>query len=452
MTTKKKKATPKGRSAPEKRVQLVEVRNVPGREFLQNEFAVLSEQSGANYLRHLQLFMRDLEAHLDIAPILKAFDDRCQEEFETAHAADLAFVQRLKQVKDEFVAIARLPEEPPLPDNHVYHWGEYSLPAFDFLVKHAPSRPMPSEIVGQDAIKFLSSELAAILASFVQNERIGYETGTGRRVETPLYAELEPVAQRVQRLAEESQHTYRNHNDFLYTDPGPHLRGLRRLVRELNPPPTDGSSRVVFSADPGGVHLLGHFGACALYQDGKEDQHAQQSVAQVHAAVTSVVRGIQRQLRASQPGPVFGLPWEKLDGDRFEQLVYEILGTIEEYSNVQRLMPVNAPDGGRDISADRIVRDSVGNSTFEKVIVQCKRLGSALSPTDLMNAANDTLQWGRVDVLIVAAPGDFSQPAVRWAEERDRQRLYPRVFLWGSSLLEHLLASRGPLAGAFGLR
>jgi len=55
-------------------------------------------------------------------------------------------------------------------------------------------------------------------------------------------------------------------------------------------------------------------------------------------------------------------------------------------------------------------------------------------------------------VRAATAPVDFSQPAVRWAEERDRQRLYPRVFLWGSSMLEHVLASRGPLAEAFGLR
>jgi hypothetical protein len=420
-------------------------------DFLHAEYAVLSEQRGANYLRHLKIFMREIEAHPDIAPILQSLEDRCQAEFETAHATDLALVQRLKQVKDDFVAIAHLPEEPALPENHVYHWGEYSLPALDLIAKRVPTYPMPSQIVGQDAIKFLSSEAAAILASFVQNERIGYETGTGRRVEKPLYAELEPIAQQVQQLAEEIQHAYRNHNDFLHTDPGPHLRGLRRLVRELNPSPTDGSLRVVFTADPGGVHLLGHFGARALYQDGKEDQHSQQALAHVHAAVTSVVRAIQRQLRAAPAGAVFGLPWETLDADRFEQLVFEILHTIKEYSNVQRLMPVNAPDGGRDISADRIVHDSVGNSTFEKVIAQCKLLGSTLSPTDLMIAANDTRQWGRVDVLIVAAPGNFSQPAVRWAEERDRQREYPRVFLWGRDMLEHLLSSRRPLAEAFGL-
>jgi hypothetical protein len=66
------------------------------------------------------------------------------------------------------------------------------------------------------------------------------------------------------------------------------------------------------------------------------------------------------------------LPWHRLDDDRFERLLYDLLRGFPEHENVQWLMQTRAPDRGRDISFDRVLRDSTGSVRSERVIVQAK--------------------------------------------------------------------------------
>lgn len=63
------------------------------------------------------------------------------------------------------------------------------------------------------------------------------------------------------------------------------------------------------------------------------------------------------------------LPWDRLDDEGFERLLYDLLRVFPDNENVQWLMHTRAPDRGRDISMDRVLRDSAGGVRNERVIV-----------------------------------------------------------------------------------
>jgi hypothetical protein len=66
------------------------------------------------------------------------------------------------------------------------------------------------------------------------------------------------------------------------------------------------------------------------------------------------------------------LPWDRLDDGGFERLLYDLLRSFPEHENVQWLMQTRAPDRGRDLSLDRVLRDGTGGVRNERVIVQAK--------------------------------------------------------------------------------
>ncbi len=72
-------------------------------------------------------------------------------------------------------------------------------------------------------------------------------------------------------------------------------------------------------------------------------------------------------------GPAtLALPWERLDDDGFERLLYDLLRSIPEHEDVQWLMQTRAPDRGRDLSLDRVLRDGSGGVRTARVILQAK--------------------------------------------------------------------------------
>lgn len=66
------------------------------------------------------------------------------------------------------------------------------------------------------------------------------------------------------------------------------------------------------------------------------------------------------------------LPWDNLDDDGFERLLFDLLRSYTEHENVQWLMQTRAPDRGRDLSIDRVLSDATGGVRRERVIVQAK--------------------------------------------------------------------------------
>jgi Restriction endonuclease len=149
------------------------------------------------------------------------------------------------------------------------------------------------------------------------------------------------------------------------------------------------------------------------------------------------------------------LPWDRLDDEGFERLLYDLLRGIPDCQNVQWLMHPNAPDRGRDLSLDRVLRDGTGGVRTERVIVQAKHwLKRAISPRDVSDAVAAIKLWEPPVVrgLVIATSGRFSADAVAWAEQHNNSGAASFVELWPDSKLETLLAQRPSLAAAHGLR
>lgn len=155
-------------------------------------------------------------------------------------------------------------------------------------------------------------------------------------------------------------------------------------------------------------------------------------------------------------GPAtLALPWERLDDDGFERLLYDLLRSIPEHENVQWLMQTRAPDRGRDLSLDRVLRDGSGGVRTERVIVQAKHWRSRS-----VNAAAvvETLTAGKlwspplVRGIVIATSGRFTADAVSWAERHNAEGTAPYIDLWPESRLETLLAQRPHIAAAHGLK
>lgn len=149
------------------------------------------------------------------------------------------------------------------------------------------------------------------------------------------------------------------------------------------------------------------------------------------------------------------LPWDRLDDDGFERLLYDLLRSIPEYQNVQWLTKTRAADRGRDLSLDRVHRDSTGSVRNERVIVQAKHWRRrSVGPDDVVAvvARMDLWQPPVVRGLIIATSGRFSSDAVDWIEKHNGAARNPLIEMWPDSRLETLLAQKPEIAAGHGLR
>ncbi|MFD6186519.1 restriction endonuclease [Streptomyces goshikiensis] len=149
------------------------------------------------------------------------------------------------------------------------------------------------------------------------------------------------------------------------------------------------------------------------------------------------------------------LPWERLDDDGFERLLYDLLRSIPEHENVQWLMQTRAPDRGRDLSLDRVLKDGSGGVRTERVIVQAKHWRSrSVNAAAVVETATAGKLWSPplVRGIVIATSGRFTADAVAWAERHNAEGTAPYIDLWPESRLETLLAQRPHIAAAHGLR
>jgi len=149
------------------------------------------------------------------------------------------------------------------------------------------------------------------------------------------------------------------------------------------------------------------------------------------------------------------LPWERLDDDGFERLLFDLLRSYTEHENVQWLMRTRAPDRGRDLSMERALKDGTGGVRRERVIVQAKHWRArSVGVKEIATTVAQCEQWQPPAVrgLIIATSGRFSADAVDWTEKHNERAALPLIELWPESKLETLLAERPHLAAAHGLR
>ncbi len=148
------------------------------------------------------------------------------------------------------------------------------------------------------------------------------------------------------------------------------------------------------------------------------------------------------------------LPWERLDDEGFERLLYNLLLSFPEHQNVQWLTNTKAADKGRDLSMERVISDGTGGVRTERVIVQAKHWQKSVNAPDVGNTLTLIKLWQPpvVRVLIMATSGTFSESAVAWVEQHNEKGEAPHIEMWGRARLETLLAQKPHLAAAHGLR
>ena len=125
------------------------------------------------------------------------------------------------------------------------------------------------------------------------------------------------------------------------------------------------------------------------------------------------------------------------------------------YQNVEWLMKTRAPDRGRDLSAERVIRDDGGTTRTERVIVQAKHWTSkSVAPADITNTLAALSLWEPpvVRTLVIATSGRFTTDAVAIVEKHNVDGKLPFIELWADSRLETQLSQRPDLIASYGLR
>jgi hypothetical protein len=154
-------------------------------------------------------------------------------------------------------------------------------------------------------------------------------------------------------------------------------------------------------------------------------------------------------------GVTAALKWEQLDDVGFERLIFNLIANAEEYDNPQWLTHTNAPDRGRDLSAELVRLDSLSGTTRERAIIQARHwLTRSISVEDVATLLAQIKLWEPppVRLLIIATSGRFSSDTVQWIESHNDNGERPRIGMWASSHLELILSRQPHVAAAFKLR
>lgn len=149
------------------------------------------------------------------------------------------------------------------------------------------------------------------------------------------------------------------------------------------------------------------------------------------------------------------LQWNGLAPEQFERLIYTIITFADGYENPQWLMQTSAPDRGRDLSVERVIKDSLGGITRKRVIIQCKHwLSKSISVADVATLQAQMKLWEppRVDVCIVVTSGRFTADAVALIEKENQSDKALTIEMWPDSHLETILAKKPDIIADFKLR
>lgn len=117
-------------------------------------------------------------------------------------------------------------------------------------------------------------------------------------------------------------------------------------------------------------------------------------------------------------------------------------------------MKTRAPDRGRDLSLERILRTPTGESRMERVLVQAKHwLSKSVRDSDVSALVVKAELWmPPFHAVIMVTSGRFTTDAVTWSEIRASNGQRPDVELWSEADLERLLSRFPTIAAAHGLR
>jgi len=147
------------------------------------------------------------------------------------------------------------------------------------------------------------------------------------------------------------------------------------------------------------------------------------------------------------------LNWASLNDETFERLIFNLISDAAEYENPRWMTNTKAPDRGRDLTADRVLADSLSGTSRQRVVFECKAWADqSVSATTAGDAVTKAGLWDPpFDVIVIVTSGRFSIDAVTWIENHNRSNRL-RVEPWPNSHLEGLLATRPHLIEEFNLR
>jgi len=175
-----------------------------------------------------------------------------------------------------------------------------------------------------------------------------------------------------------------------------------------------------------------------------------------HEPLPSEAEDLSSLVAAKPKGSVTTkLNWSAIDAEAFERLIFSLISAEDNYDNPEWLMKTNAPDRGRDLSATRIIKDTLSGTTRSRVVIQCRhRPDASISVSDIATLKEQMALWGdpRVDALVIATTGRFTADAVATIERQNASDTALRIEMWPESHLERVLASRPSLIAEFGLR
>jgi len=158
---------------------------------------------------------------------------------------------------------------------------------------------------------------------------------------------------------------------------------------------------------------------------------------------------------AKPKGPVTtSLAWGNISDGEFEELLFHIIEGFPSYQNPQLLMRTNAPDRGRDVSAERVIRDDGGTTRTERLIIQAKHLLTAsVSPVDVDNSLASLSIWEPPIIrgLIIATSGRFTADAVAKIEQHNERGERPYIEMWPDIRIGSLLSQRPDLLANYRL-
>jgi hypothetical protein len=185
-------------------------------------------------------------------------------------------------------------------------------------------------------------------------------------------------------------------------------------------------------------------------------RHIQESLQDENDPIPSDISDLSVLVATKPRGSVpKELNWNNIGDSDFERLIFMLVSNADGYENPQWLMDTNAPDKGRDISVDRIVKDALGGTLRFRVIIQCKhwqRKSVAVTEIQTLQAQMKLWEPPRVDVHIIATTGRFTVDAVTLIEKENQSDKALRVEMWPESHIEKLLAARPDLIAHFNLR
>lgn len=165
--------------------------------------------------------------------------------------------------------------------------------------------------------------------------------------------------------------------------------------------------------------------------------------------------GLLAESATSGGSVAVALKWDRLTPDDFERLLYNLLSDLPGFNNVTWLMNTNAPDRGRDLAADKEIRDSSGLVLNQRIIIQAKHWQSrSVRHQDINEVLASLSLWEPpvVHHLIFATSGRFTGDAVALVDKHNAAGTRPLIDLWPESRMEGLVAERPHLAVEFGLR